>query len=448
MLVPLNPAPVAMLAPSNSDDAIPASQLQRIENQLSAQMDMLELLPQRIQSRKLSKDLCEQKAQIFELERVSASAVEGLPQLEIKYTGLKLKYNQQVKDCREKEKAVLALMQDSAHLSPMENLKVRRAELEVVEMKPGILRRSIELEEMEIIIHEKKSKSNAAEDKIKVLRRGVEENQEMLAKFEKELKAYNFKFIPYVPRAGQTIDNVTSSLETTVKVLLERLEQVELILEDATEIKNRGSTEEVENTGIQPHRLRKTRSALIRELEEARARNEHLIPLFLVGLSVRAKRAEHLASIKGYRKADDKVLATGTSAALYADAVADATLNLDHGHKEGERNLYRQLYDLEPQVVWEHRQFNMFIEMVNMSIDMEEWSHQDNEAFSNNYDKVCKAILPCFKISTDEELKADPELLRAYNLMERAYKKTAHELRKQPSQSSGDSMNGNGARLD
>lgn len=52
----------------------------------------------------------------------------------------------------------------------MEKLKARRAELEVLELKPDLLRRSVELEERKIVIQQKTSKLAVAENRITELR--------------------------------------------------------------------------------------------------------------------------------------------------------------------------------------------------------------------------------------------------------------------------------------
>lgn len=424
------------------------SPLDRIGGQLGAQMDMLELLPQRIQVHKLNKDLCEQKAEIFDLERESSAAVVGLPQLEMDYTSLKLKYNEQLENFLEMEKAADAIATNTANLSPKEKLRARRAELAVVELKPALLRQAIELDELEILINDKTSKSAAAENKIKELRKRAEECQGAMANFEKEFKAYNMKFTPFVPAAGQTMGSMERFLETAAKVLLERLEQIELLQEAVAKYKKGGSIEDLDVNPDQHHLLRKTRATLMKELEELRAQNERLVPLFLVGCCIRTKRAEKFAETKGIRKSNGGLLADGASAAHDADAKGDATLRLGNDSEDGENGLFYQMYNFEPNFIWEHREFEMFIEMINMGVDMEEWAQMDNEVFHKNYNTVINAILPDFKISTDKELKENAELDRAYILMQRAYQKAAHDLRKQSSTGSGDSMDVSGARLE
>ncbi|CAG8954594.1 hypothetical protein HYFRA_00004511 [Hymenoscyphus fraxineus] len=416
-----------------SSEEAPTTKLQaRLKGQFIAQMDMLELLPQRIHIRKVGKELCEQKAQIYELEEESASALEGLPYMEMQYHSSKLKYNQLLEIYGEKERIAEALLKDTANMSPMEKLTARRAELAVVEMKPEILRRAIDLEELELVLAEKKSKSMNAEDKIAALKEKVDNNQEMLAVTEKEADAHVFKFSDTLPASSLTPAGIKASLETAVKVLTERLDQVELLLESVTEIEKKGDDEGDDEDAIQHNRLRKTRSALIKELEEAYERNEQLMPLFLVGLHVRSKRIEELIAKKGNRKPDVHTLVKGSAAVLDADVKADATLDILFKNKlkqDGKSTYFKDFYHLDPELVWKHRNFTMFVDMINMGVDMDTWRNR-TPAFVDNYNKLIKEILPDFKIGSDEELQAVFELDRAFGTMDATYHKIAYELRK------------------
>lgn len=80
---------------------------------------------------------------------------------------------------------------------------------------------------------------------------------------------------------------------------------------------------------------------------------------------------------------------------------------------------FQTLYDIPVHVVWEHRGFTMFIDVVNWGSDMAIFQRfYGCENFWPFYNKIMGTIYPDFTISTNVEFMKDAGLVEAYHMVE------------------------------
>ncbi|EHK96627.1 hypothetical protein M7I_7677 [Glarea lozoyensis 74030] len=401
---------------------MPVSEISRLEKEYIEQMESLEVLSHRIQSRKV--------AEICSLEQDSTAASDGLPELEAELAKLKSSYDQdtqKIHDLEQLARQLFAAADQSQN--PAERIKARRAELEVAETRPSILRQSIAIDELEMVIHEKKQRSATAEAKIEALKVGTENDRAILHEVEKRTVEYVPSFSERLPpNTEQSLGNIRMSVENMVSMLLESLEKAESLLETVTEAENKkinASTTTLDrqaNTAEKRRKLpqRKTRAALSKELGEVQNKVEEMVPLYWVGHHTRAWRMEKLRSEKAGKKGDPVLAAAYWTAQNEANAKADATMDEDfEDQNEDYMTTFQTLYDIPVHHVWEHRHFTMFIDVVNWGSDMaifQRYYSCDN--FWPFYNKIMGTIYPEFKVNSNEVFVKDQALVDAYRMVE------------------------------
>ena len=80
---------------------------------------------------------------------------------------------------------------------------------------------------------------------------------------------------------------------------------------------------------------------------------------------------------------------------------------------------FQNLYDIPVHHVWSHRNFTMFIDVVNWGSDMAIFQrYYSCEHFWPFYNKIMGTIYPDFKISSNAELMKDSDLVEAYHVVE------------------------------
>jgi hypothetical protein len=80
---------------------------------------------------------------------------------------------------------------------------------------------------------------------------------------------------------------------------------------------------------------------------------------------------------------------------------------------------FQTLYDIPVHHVWEHRNFTMFIDVVNWGSDMAIFQrYYSCESFWPFYNKIMGTIYPGFKISSNVEFMKDAGLVDAYHMVE------------------------------
>jgi hypothetical protein len=312
---------------------MPISEVAKLEAEYVRQMESLEVLPHRIQSRKINGDIYAKQSQIFTLEQESAAALDGLSDLEAEYAKLKATYDQDIQktyDLEQLARQLFAAAEQSQN--PAERIKARKAELEVAESRPSILRQSIAIDELDMIIQEKKSRSAGAEAKIDHLKARTENDRAILNAVEQHTKAFVPSFSERLPPdTEQSLGNIRMSLENMVSMLLESLEKAELLLETVTDTENKKANASTTNFQQQANTTekrrkpiqRKTRAVLTQELEEMQNKVEEMVPLYWIGHNTRAWRMEKLRSEKAGKKGDAALAAAYWSAQNEANAKAD-----------------------------------------------------------------------------------------------------------------------------
>lgn len=141
---------------------------------------------------------------------------------------------------------------------------------------------------------------------------------------------------------------------------------------------------------------------------------ELMEPMWYIGFYTRVRKFE----VERYSQADRNLLWLGLQAFKAANSKADATMYLDgcpakRSIGSGE---FLAAYQTTPNIVWEHRNFKFFQNMLSWKADMllRYKKFYSSAKFDENFEKVFKAILPAFTISKDSDIQADPELLSAY----------------------------------
>jgi hypothetical protein len=80
---------------------------------------------------------------------------------------------------------------------------------------------------------------------------------------------------------------------------------------------------------------------------------------------------------------------------------------------------FKNLYDIPVHHVWDHRDFTMFIDVVNWGSDMAIFQRYHScENFWPYYNKIMGTIYPDFKISSNTEFVKDAGLVDAYHIVE------------------------------
>lgn len=80
---------------------------------------------------------------------------------------------------------------------------------------------------------------------------------------------------------------------------------------------------------------------------------------------------------------------------------------------------FQNLYDIPVHHIWEHRNFTMFIDVVNWGSDMAIYQRCYNcENFWPFYNKIMGALYPTFAISSNVEFGKDAALMDAYHIVE------------------------------
>ncbi|CAL3964674.1 unnamed protein product [Diplocarpon coronariae] len=100
-------------------------------------------------------------------------------------------------------------------------------------------------------------------------------------------------------------------------------------------------------------------------------------------------------------------------------AVADATLYQDDAiYKRNQRD-YKEIYGVPAMVVLKYRNFGIFIQILNMGVDMKVYSPGGvpSASFSASFEMVLNRLSPSFKIASDREFIKDPELVEAFRHM-------------------------------
>jgi hypothetical protein len=308
------------------------SDVAKFEAEYIQQMEALEVLPHRIQSRKVAGDIYTKQSEICILEQESSTASDGLAELEDRYAKLKLSYDQDVKRTSELEQLAKELFSAADQSkNPAARIKARKAELEVAETRPSVLRQSIAIDELDMVIQEKRERSQHAEAKIDALKVGTENDRAILNEVERQTVVHVPSFSERLPPATeQSLGNLKASLENMVSMLTETLEKAESLLDNVTEAENKrnasGTNFDQQANVAEKRRKpseRKTNATLSRELQEARNKVDEMVPLYWVGHHTRAWRMEKLRSEKAGKKGDSVLAAACWSAQNEANAKAD-----------------------------------------------------------------------------------------------------------------------------
>jgi hypothetical protein len=80
---------------------------------------------------------------------------------------------------------------------------------------------------------------------------------------------------------------------------------------------------------------------------------------------------------------------------------------------------FQTLYDVPVHQVWEHRNFTMFIDIVNWGADMAVFQRcYSSDNFWPFYNKLMASIYPDFKINSNAALMKNSGLMDAYHVLE------------------------------
>jgi hypothetical protein len=148
---------------------------------------------------------------------------------------------------------------------------------------------------------------------------------------------------------------------------------------------------------------------------------EQMQPLYRIGLATRKRKFElDMKDIKDSRP-DWNLVNLGNEAAHNGRALADATMFMDFCElRRPYPGEFEDQYNKVPaSVVWEHRNFSRFHDILDWHLDMRQFGRilggYKSSKFDENFNKLFSKIYPSFEISSNECIAKDPSLTMAYN---------------------------------
>ncbi|KAI9049989.1 hypothetical protein LZ554_006134 [Drepanopeziza brunnea f. sp. 'monogermtubi'] len=150
-------------------------------------------------------------------------------------------------------------------------------------------------------------------------------------------------------------------------------------------------------------------------------------PLFTIGRDVRVRHnMVQLHNKMGKRYSVNKVRFTaGYESVNSGRAVEDATIYLQGAKYCDQASGFIDIYGIPAQTVWQHRNFSIFIHILNMGVDMKVYTTAyrygfNSTGFQSNYKKVMGKVCPSpskLAITSDEAFNMHSDLVFAYNRM-------------------------------
>ncbi|KAJ5038219.1 uncharacterized protein L3040_007086 [Drepanopeziza brunnea f. sp. 'multigermtubi'] len=150
-------------------------------------------------------------------------------------------------------------------------------------------------------------------------------------------------------------------------------------------------------------------------------------PLFAVGRDVRVRHnMVQLHNKMGKRYSVDKArFSAGYESVNSGRAVEDATIYLQGAKHCDQASGFVGIYGMPAQTVWQHRNFSIFIHILNMGVDMKVYTPAyrygfNNTGFQSCYQKVMGKVCPSpskLAITSDEAFNMHSDLVFAYNRM-------------------------------
>lgn len=158
-------------------------------------------------------------------------------------------------------------------------------------------------------------------------------------------------------------------------------------------------------------------------LEVSKNEIEQLKPLYKVGLDARQRKYElDMKDIKDSRP-EWYLVNQGNDAAHNGRALADATMFQEfctgaRGYRYP-RKFEDQYNKVPAKVVWEHREFTIFHDILSRHMDMRQFGPAYKKPrFDTEFQVLFSKIYPSFEVASNEAVMKDPILLAAYRNLE------------------------------
>ncbi|PBP26572.1 hypothetical protein BUE80_DR002544 [Diplocarpon rosae] len=144
-------------------------------------------------------------------------------------------------------------------------------------------------------------------------------------------------------------------------------------------------------------------------------------PLWIIGQKVRVRHNIQQMRNKwgGQFNFNEQTFNEGYECVNSGKAIADATIYQDDASYKRDQRNFEEIYGVPAMVVLKHRNFGIFIQTLNMGVDMKIYSPEGvpSESFLASFHMVLNRLSPSFEISSDEEFNKYPELVVAFNHM-------------------------------
>jgi len=160
---------------------------------------------------------------------------------------------------------------------------------------------------------------------------------------------------------------------------------------------------------------------------------ERMQPLYEVGLDTRHRKFELDIKRKDSRP-DWDIVHRGNEAAHYGRALADAImchpLSVSEQPQRYPGEFEDQYNSVPAKVVWQHKDFKKFHDLLNWRMDMKQFGYACKRAtFDKEFEFLFSRIYPDFKVASDEAINNDPKLKAAYERLYLEYKEACRQYR-------------------
>ncbi|KAF8852480.1 hypothetical protein BDZ45DRAFT_763959 [Acephala macrosclerotiorum] len=320
----------------------------------------------------VSKSLQEKLAIVSGLE---SEVDEKGKTLEAKLDELNKEYEAMAKGLRDaegmKQNHVMACKMSGN--SDADKVSLRKAELEIMKMKSVLMEKEIEVMEAEMATKDHAEQKAGADTERVEAQAEVDAIKQQLIDLKEDLAKSQEEFA----EKYNSISGGVSSL---------------------------GATNE--NAGNDSTQV----AALKKQIDEMK-------PLYWVGHGTRSRNLEFLAHKlkQGYR-VDQAIMNEGLECYRFGKVAADAAMYLEFNPCK--RVLYDEFelfYGVPAQVVWDHRHFTIFVNLIGWKHDMASLARAHKpELFERAYDKLFGKMYPNFELTCDADVEKDPELAKAY----------------------------------
>lgn len=365
------------------------------------------------------------EAKIALVKELESETNDELQALAAKYADIKKGYEAMEGRLRqqegEKQNHVLAA---EMYKGDVDKINLRKAELEIMKLKSSMVETEIEMMELDVDIKAKSTQKSGTTVKTAVVQGEIDTIKQQLT----ELKDAHAKAkVDFDDKYGtssvannedfQRLNNALNAMKAFADSQAKQINVLKSVCSmNGLAIPDTASFGEATNgvTDTASHQQ------LLEENLKLKEKIEQLTPLYWIGHATRNRYVEwelkHLRNARMNEAVNDE----GMDAYRLAKPQADASLYMDFCERQRlAPEEYEVQYGVFPSVVWEHRKFCVFMNMIGWKQDMRKFrSAYQSESFNANFNKLFNRIVPRFEISSDEQVRKHDDLMLAYFILE------------------------------